>query len=58
MGPALEGRPLFGAVTALTCLGFLLIGYDNGLMGGYASPEAAQLPILYLLYTSLPFFTA
>jgi hypothetical protein len=32
---ALEGRPLFTAVTALTCLGFLLIGYDNGLMGGY-----------------------
>ncbi|PQE09614.1 sugar transporter STL1 protein [Rutstroemia sp. NJR-2017a WRK4] len=30
----LEGRPLFAAVTALTCLGFLLIGYDNGLMGG------------------------
>ena len=31
----LEGRLLFTAVTALTCLGFLLIGYDNGLMGGY-----------------------
>jgi hypothetical protein len=30
----LEGRSLFAAVTALTCLGFLLIGYDNGLMGG------------------------
>jgi hypothetical protein len=31
----LEGRLLFTAVTALTCLGFLLIGYDNGLMGGH-----------------------
>jgi len=30
----LEGRLLFTAITALTCLGFLLIGYDNGLMGG------------------------
>ncbi|APA12168.1 hypothetical protein sscle_09g069380 [Sclerotinia sclerotiorum 1980 UF-70] len=30
----LEGRALFSAVTSLTCLGFLLIGYDNGLMGG------------------------
>lgn len=30
----LEGRLLFTAVTSLTCLGFLLIGYDNGLMGG------------------------
>ncbi|KAF5868511.1 putative mfs sugar protein [Botrytis fragariae] len=32
--PNLEGRALFTAVTSLTCLGFLLIGYDNGLMGG------------------------
>ncbi|KAF7946202.1 hypothetical protein EAE96_009205 [Botrytis aclada] len=32
--PDLEGRALFTAVTSLTCLGFLLIGYDNGLMGG------------------------
>lgn len=30
----LEGRALFTSVTVLTCLGFLLIGYDNGLMGG------------------------
>ncbi|KAI9642756.1 hypothetical protein NHQ30_008488 [Ciborinia camelliae] len=30
----LQGRALFTAVTSLTCLGFLLIGYDNGLMGG------------------------
>ncbi|ESZ89878.1 sugar transporter STL1 [Sclerotinia borealis F-4128] len=30
----LEGRALFTAITSITCLGFLLIGYDNGLMGG------------------------
>ena len=34
----LEGRLLFTAVTSLTCLGFLLIGYDNGLMGGSVCP--------------------
>jgi hypothetical protein len=30
----LRGRGLMGAVTALTSVGFLLIGFDNGLMGG------------------------
>jgi hypothetical protein len=29
-----RGRGLLGAVTVLTSLGFLLIGFDNGLMGG------------------------
>ncbi|KAN0107903.1 putative hexose carrier protein [Hyaloscypha variabilis] len=37
---ALEGRLLFTAVTTLTCLGFLLIGYDNGLMGGLVNSTA------------------
>ncbi|CZR59450.1 related to sugar transporter [Phialocephala subalpina] len=36
----LEGRLLFAAVTTLTCLGFLLIGYDNGLMGGLVNSTA------------------
>ncbi|KAH8778025.1 sugar transporter-like protein [Hyaloscypha finlandica] len=36
----LEGRLLFTAVTSLTCLGFLLIGYDNGLMGGLVNSTA------------------
>jgi MFS family permease len=36
----LEGRFLLAAVTALTCLGFLLIGYDNGLMGGLVNSDA------------------
>ncbi|RDW60651.1 hypothetical protein BP6252_12034 [Coleophoma cylindrospora] len=40
MAVDLEGRPLFSAVTALTCLGFLLIGYDNGLMGGLVNSTA------------------
>lgn len=30
----LEGNALLYMVTTLTCLGFLLIGFDNGLMGG------------------------
>lgn len=38
----LEGRLLFVAVTSLTCLGFLLIGYDNGLMGGWVYASVAQ----------------
>jgi len=46
----LEGRLLFTAVTALTCLGFLLIGYDNGLMGGYAS----SVPPVFLLTPQFP----
>lgn len=36
----LEGRALLGAVTALTCMGFLLIGFDNGLMGGLVGAPA------------------
>ena len=30
----LEGRSLILTVSVLTSLGFMLIGYDNGLMGG------------------------
>lgn len=30
----LTGNTLFGCVTALTALGFMQIGFDNGLMGG------------------------
>ena len=32
----LRGHSLLAAVTVLTSLGFMLIGYDNGLMGGFA----------------------
>lgn len=30
----LQGRSLLLVVSVLTSLGFMLIGYDNGLMGG------------------------
>lgn len=36
----LEGNALLYTVTSLTCLGFLLIGYDNGLMGGFVGGKA------------------
>ena len=35
-----EGNALLVAVTTLTCLGFLLIGFDNGLMGGFVNSPA------------------
>lgn len=36
----LKGNVLFGAVTCLTALGFMQIGYDNGLMGGLVGGKA------------------
>ena len=36
----LEGNALLYAVTLLTCLGFLLIGFDNGLMGGFVGGKS------------------
>jgi len=36
----LEGNTLLYTVTLLTCLGFLLIGFDNGLMGGFVNSPA------------------
>ncbi|KID99675.1 sugar transporter STL1, partial [Metarhizium majus ARSEF 297] len=38
--PELEGRALLLTVTTLTSLGFMLIGYDNGLMGGLVNSPA------------------
>ena len=32
--PELRGPALLATVTTLTSLGFLMIGYDNGLLGG------------------------
>lgn len=40
MAIVLEGDALLFTVTALTCLGFLLIGFDNGLMGGFVNSAA------------------
>lgn len=34
MAVQLEGNALLYTVSLLACMGFLLIGYDNGLMGG------------------------
>ena len=33
-GSPLQGQRLILTVSTLTSLGFMLIGYDNGLMGG------------------------
>lgn len=33
-GPELQRRALILTVSVLTSLGFMLIGFDNGLMGG------------------------
>ncbi|THY18637.1 general substrate transporter [Aureobasidium pullulans] len=40
MAIQLEGNALLYTVTTLTCLGFLLIGFDNGLMGGFVNSAA------------------
>lgn len=36
----LEGNALLFTVTSLTCLGFLIIGFDNGLLGGLVNGPA------------------
>lgn len=38
--PQLQGRALMLTVSLLTSLGFMLIGYDNGLMGGLVGAPA------------------
>lgn len=38
--PELRGQALMLTVSTLTSLGFLLIGYDNGLMGGLVGAPA------------------
>lgn len=38
--PELKGRALLLTVSLLTSLGFMLIGYDNGLMGGLVGAPA------------------
>jgi hypothetical protein len=35
----LKGRALLATVTTVTSTGFLLIGFDNGLMGGLGSSQ-------------------
>lgn len=41
----LRGNALMATVTTLTSLGFLMIGYDNGLFGGLG--RKPQVPNLY-----------
>ena len=36
----LQGQALLTAVTTVTSLGFLLIGYDNGVLGGLVNGTA------------------
>jgi MFS family permease len=38
--PHLAGNALLYTVTTISCLGFLLIGFDNGLMGGFINSTA------------------
>lgn len=38
--PELRGRALMLTISVLTSLGFMLIGYDNGLMGGLVGAPA------------------
>ncbi|KAH7127358.1 sugar transporter STL1 [Dactylonectria macrodidyma] len=40
MGVELQGRALILTVSVLTSLGFMLIGFDNGLMGGLVNAPA------------------
>ena len=40
--PELRGPALLATVTTLTSLGFLMIGYDNGLLGGLGLYNAVQ----------------
>lgn len=40
--PQLQGKALLLTVSLLTSLGFMLIGYDNGLMGGLVNAPAFQ----------------
>ena len=56
----LHGRGLLGTVTAVTCLGFMLVGYDNGVMGGlvnqkafnttFNTPDATMIGLIVAIY--------
>jgi hypothetical protein len=44
-----KGNALFACVTCLTSLGFLLIGFDNGLMGGVGKEYRSWLTLFQLV---------
>jgi hypothetical protein len=60
----LQGRALILTVSVMTSLGFMLIGYDNGLMGGlvngpafnatFDSPDADLVGTIVAIYESKP----
>ncbi|KIM96736.1 hypothetical protein OIDMADRAFT_32656 [Oidiodendron maius Zn] len=62
----LTGRPLLITVSVLTSLGFLLIGFDNGLMGGlvngqafndtFGNPGATMIGVIVAIYEVGCFF--
>ncbi|KAH9427269.1 hypothetical protein MCOR02_012175 [Pyricularia oryzae] len=62
----LQGQPLILTVSALTSLGFMLIGFDNGLMGGlvnspafnatFDSPASDMIGVIVAIYEIGCFF--
>lgn len=58
----LQGQSLILTVSVLTSLGFMLIGYDNGLMGGlvnttafkdtFDSPDSDMIGVIVAIYES------
>ena len=60
----LQGQSLILTVSVLTSLGFMLIGYDNGLMGGlvntsafkdtFDSPDADMIGVIVAIFESKP----
>ena len=58
-GSPLQGQRLILTVSALTSLGFMLIGYDNGLMGGLGTsrpPPSLTADCLPCLLVNTPAF--
>lgn len=45
-GTELQGRALILTVSVLTSLGFMLIGFDNGLMGGLGECQSIISTVL------------
>lgn len=64
----LRGRGLLIAVSVLTSLGFLLVGFDNGLMGGmvngkafndtFGNPDATMVGVIVAIYEGMCSFGA
>jgi hypothetical protein len=62
----LQGQSLILTVSVLTSLGFMLIGYDNGLMGGlvnttafkdtFDSPDSDMIGVIVAIYESKFYF--